>query len=50
MLIAEAVAKASEHIEIDGKTLVDCIHDMKAYTKLDDSLIFKVFTIKTKLS
>ena len=51
MLIAEAIAKAHEHIKIDGeKKLLDCLTDMEAYTKLDDSIFFKVFFMKAKLS
>ncbi|XP_067948689.1 deoxynucleoside triphosphate triphosphohydrolase SAMHD1-like isoform X2 [Watersipora subatra] len=40
--VAEAIVKANKGLTIAGKTLLECLDDMKVYTHLHDGILFKI--------
>jgi len=45
-MVEEAIVKASTSLKICGKSIVECLDDMEAYTNLHDGIFYLVIIAK----
>ena len=42
LMVSEAIVKAAPYLTFLGKTMVECLDDAEAYTRIHDGIFFKV--------